>query len=770
MNLSAEPFGKRRKRARPPGQSQQATTNWREKWSQLSQVSQRNLSQGPSYQPPIESTQPALEHSRRPAQMQRQPDPMAIQVVDLTDDVKDEDSAATPPQEPYQDPHQRPPRFDSRPFHQDQSTAVPRARNADFGPSANYNRNRCYASRDDHQGWEQQPEFGEEEEECEQGWNEPQDWKYNTNEYNRPPGQRREFVKRQPRQQRLHDPRYERQSRAHGPSYREEYSPERGGIYAGGRQCENSGTQHPHNYPPRGRNLITDALPRENLRKAQSGNRNVKQWLETSVPPTSTQYHNDDQQRASQFNFRSLDNSVVVNVPDSQGSSTVDDHDQLLDNSEGQNSYSNLNPSFAAPPLLDQRAHQMKLNLKERFARIRLQNTESSRINPQPTQPQAPAIPLSYSQQVVQPVSGSRVRFRDENPDDISAAAPAKRQKVSRPVESGAAFDPVEPPPGTPRIGRSQNTRNATTGMASNATVDNRLRIPPELTIVSEADLRKAQKEEEERTAVRVARERAKLLEQDEDLQRIRREERQAQLRIELDEAKAARIEEHRKRMEVMEEKQRAIDEKAAQHKAEEEKRKAAQAEKERLAKKEEQAALHAAALQRSIQARKEHEALKAKKAAAIAALREECKGPPATQKPTDGPSTGIPKPSLHGTLPTRQPANDAAPASASKASLQGALPSQKPVNDGTTINARTGPKTPGDRRREVEEAKARAEAQEPLGLREADLQNLMKKEKAEKQAEVQRQREEKRKQKEEEEKAKQLRREERRKEKVSPP
>lgn len=754
MNLSAEPFGKRRKRARPPGQSQQATTDWRKKWTQFSQASQADPYQGPSYQSSIEHTQPALEHSRHPAQTQRQADPMAVQVVDLTDDVKDEESEAISPEEQYQDTYQRLPHFDSRPLRQDSSTAVPRARNAHIGPSTNTNRNKGYASRNDQQGWDHAPEFGEDD--YEQSSNEPLDMRYSTNRHNRPPEQRGEFAEGQHRQQRLHNSRREQDSRAHRANYREDYSPEPRREYAAGRQYKDPGIRHPHDYPPRGGILTADALPRENRSNAQSGSRNVKQWLKTSVPTPAAQYHHADQQRASQFNVRSVDDSVAVNVPDSQESSPVDDHD---DND------STVSNPFPAPPLLDQRAHQIKVDNKKRFARIRLQNTESSRIRPQPIQFQAPVFPTS-SQHVVQPLSTSKVRFRDELPDNSSAATPAKRQKVSRLAETGTAFDPFEPPPGTPRAGPSQTIHNATAGVANG---NNRLRIPPEISTLSEAELRKAQKEEEGRTATRIAREREKLLEQDEDLLRIRREERQAQLKIDLDEAKAATMEEHQKRMASMEEKQRAIDEKAAKLKAEEEKRKAARAEKERLAKKEEQAALHEAALQRSIQARKEHEALKAKKAAAIAARREECKGPPVTQKPTDGPSTNVPKPSLHGALPNQKSADDAAPTTVSQASLQGALSSQKPINIVAAVKPRAGPKTPGDRRREVEEAKAQAEAQEPLGLREIDLQNLMKKEKAEKQAEVQRQREEKRKRTEEEKKAKQLRREERRKEKVGP-
>lgn len=679
---------------------------------------------------------------------------MAVQVVDLTDDVKDEESEANLPGRRYENTHERSPSFDSRPFRQEKSAAVHRARNADLGPSTTSNRNRGYASRNDHQGWDRQSQF--EEDEYEQGRNEHQDWNYTTNRHDRPPEQRREFVERQSRQQILYDPRHEGISGAHRAKFCEEYSPGPRGGYAGDRQFEHPAIHQPHNYPPEGGNLSADALPREDRSNAQSGNHHVKRWLKTSVPTPSAQYHNDEQQRASQFNFRSLDDSVAVNVPDSQESSTEDDHD---------NNYPTLSTLFAAPPLLGQRAHQLKLDLKDRFERMRLQNKQSSKIRSRARQSQAPEI-SPPSQHVVQPVSGSRVRFRDNDPDDNSAAIPAKRQRVSR-LETETVFDPFEPPPGTLRAGTSQNGHNATAGAASNANGNCRLHISPEVTKIPEVELLKAQKEEEERTAARIAYDREKLLEQDEDLQRIRREERQAQLRIELDEAKAARIEEHQKRMAIMEEKQRAIDEISAKHKAEEDRRKAAQAEKERLAKKIEQDAIHEAALQRSIQARKEHEALKAKKAAAIAARREECKGPPVTQKPTDGPSANVTKRSLHGILPNQQPVNDASSTTAVLVLQQGVLPSQKPVDDEATFKSRTAPKTPGDRRREVEEAKARAEAQMPLGLREVDLLNLIKKEKAEKQAEVQRQREQKRKQKEEEERAKQLQREERRKEKV---
>ncbi|KAE9975924.1 hypothetical protein EG328_002910 [Venturia inaequalis] len=755
MRGPTEPFGKRRKRARPPAHSQQATTNWREKWAQLSQISQGDSSQGLPYRPPDQPPHPDFGQHRFPAQMQRQPETMPVQVVDLTDDVKDEDSEADPPDKQYRHTHQSSQHFDPRSVRQGPSTAVLRARDAAFGPSAVSHRNRGYASRNDDQGWGRESEF--EEDDYDQAWNDPQDWKYSTNGHNRPPEKRREFVQPQPRQQRLHDPHCERQSGARRATYRNEYSPEPRGDYASGRQFENPETHRPHDFSPRGRNLTADALPREIRSNAQSGNRNVKQWLKTSVPAPSAQYHNDGQQHASQFNLRSLDDSGVVNVPDSQESSTVDDRN---------NSYSTLGTSLAAPPLLDQRAHQLKLDLKERFVRIRLQNTQSAKARAQPAPSQVPAIPPSYSQQVVQPAGGSRVRFRDEHLDDNSAAEPSKRQKVSRPVATGTAFDQFQPPLGMPRAGPSQNTHNATPGGASDANSNNRPRIPPEISALSAAELLKAQKEEEARTAARIAQAREKLLEQDEDLRRIRREERQAQLRIELDEAKAARIEEHQKRMAIMEEKQRAIDEVAAKHKAEEDKRRAAQAEKERFAKKEEQDAIHEAALQRSIQARKEHEALKAKKAAAITARREECKGPPAAQKSTDASLTNIYKPSLHGVLPTQQSANETAPFTVAQASLRGISLSQKPADDGATAKPRTGPKTPGDRRREVEETKALAEAQEPLGLREVDLQNLMKKEKAEKQAEVQRKREEKRKQKEEEKKVKELLREERRKEK----
>ncbi|TID14736.1 hypothetical protein E6O75_ATG08882 [Venturia nashicola] len=750
LNLSAEHFGKRRKRARPPGLSQQATTNWRQKWSQFSQDPQVDSSESPFYPQSDQPTQPAVNQNRRPAQTQRPPKPMAVQVVDLTEDIKDEESEANRLNKPFQDSALR---FDSGPFCQEQTTVVPRARNADFASSTTSFRHRDHDNRQDHQDWDRELEF--EENDYEQAGDEPHDWKYSTNRHNRPSDQRREFEERQPRQQRMQDPRRERQFRAHRANYRDNFSPGPRGQYAGGRHFEIPEIQHPQDYASRGRNLTANPLHHENRSNARSETCNVKQWLKTSVPTPSAQYPHIDQQRASQLNFRRLDDSIVVNVPDSQESSTVDDHDNI---------YSYLGTSFAAPPLLDQRAHQLKLDLKERFARIRLQNAQSSKIRSQLTQSSAPAIPPP-SQNAVQPLSGLRVHFRDELPDGSTAATLAKRQKVSQPIETGPAFDPFEPPPGTPRAGPSQSAHNTTSNLTNNANGKNRLRIPPEISTLSEAELRKAQKEEEERTAARIAREREKLLEQDEELQRIQREERQAQLRIELDEAKAARIEEHQKRMAIMEEKQRAIDEKVAKHKAEEDKRKAAQAEKERLAKKEELAAIHEAALQRSIKARKEHEALKAKKAASIAARREECKGPPAVQKSLDGPLTKVSKPSLNGTLPTQQSANDKTSTIAAQSSLQGPLPSPKPV-EGGTVKPRTGPKTPGDRRKEVEDAEARAEAQEPLGLREVDLQNLLKKEKAEKQAAVQRQRGEKRKQKEKEQKSKQLRREERREEK----
>ncbi|QDS74823.1 hypothetical protein FKW77_002507 [Venturia effusa] len=677
--------------------------------------------------------------------MHRQPGPMAVEVVDLTDEIKDEETLTSHPSDHIEEAHQGRRQAKPRSIRQDHSTGAPWTRNSALRPSTAFNRNKDYFSRHDDHDWEPGPDFVEANNGIEH-----QDRNNNAMQYDPPVEKRRENVVQQPRQPRLHDQRHDQQPKTHGASFAESYSAGPGKDYVGSRQFESMGTRHPHDFPPRGRKLTIDALRPEDPRNGQSGNRNVKQWLKTSVLPPSSQYHDDDQQRASQLNFGGTDDSIVVNVPDSQETSTVDDHDRLLDISEGQkNSTSTLNTSFTAPPLLDQRAHQMKLDLKDRFARIRLQNTLAAKV----PSSHPPATPSAYSQQVAQPATGSRVRYRDEHPDGISAATPAKRQKV---------FDPFEPPPGMQKVGASQHAQIASASVTNNSYVKNRLRIPPEISLLSEAELRKAQEEEEQRTAARIASEREKLLEEDEDLQRIRREERQAQLRIELDEAKAARIEEHRKRMEIMEEKQRAIDEKAAQHKAEEEKRKAAQAERERIAKKEEQAALHEAALQRSIQARKEHDALKAKRATTKVALREECKGPPAAQKPTNGLSASMPKPALHGTLPNQQLA------SISKAPLQGILPIQKPTTDGTTANPRTGPKTPAERRKEVEEAKARAEAQQPLGLREIDLQNLMVKEKAEKQAEILRQREEKRKQKEEEKKVKELLREERRKEKES--
>lgn len=671
-----------------------------------------------------------------------------MEIVDLTEDGDDESSEGTPLYEQYEETRQNPPRFSTRPFHENLDPATPRARDADFRPPNN--RTRDYPNRHQYQGWEQ--EVHVEQDRYGKVSDKPRDCRYGTNDYTHHE-QRREFVERLPSEQRPQNPDHQPQSMAYDTRYREEHLPEPRENHMDGGQFSHPGT-YPHDYPLRAVNLTADFLPRETHRNTQSGNRSVKQWLKTSVPPPpppSTQYQTNDQQHASQFNFRNLDNPVVVNVPESQESSTVDGHDQLLDNSEGQNSYSTPNTSFAAPPILDQRAHQLKLDLKERFASIRFRNTQSSKIHPQPTQFQAQAFPPLNSQHDFQSARESKVRFREENLDNNSAA---KRQRISPPVQAQSFFDIFEPPLGTLRATNFQDSQleiNARPGAAMNtlemaAHVDRGLRVPPDIPGMTDAELQKVQQEEEERTATRLAHERELLLEKDEDLQRARQEERQALLRIELDEAKTARIEEHRKRMAIMKEKQRAIDEKAAQHKAEEDKRKASDAAKERLAKKEQEAAIREEVLQRSIQARKESELLKAKRAAAIAAIREECKAPPATQKPGDASLTNTPKPSLHGVLPT-----------------------QKSTDDGSMGKPRTTPKTASDRRREMEEAKAKAEAREPLGLRQVDLENLVKKEKAAKQAEAQRQKKEKRKQKDEAKKFKELRREERRREKVCP-
>jgi hypothetical protein len=225
-------------------------------------------------------------------------------------------------------------------------------------------------------------------------------------------------------------------------------------------------------------------------------------------------------------------------------------------------------------------------------------------------------------------------------------------------------------------------------------------------------------------------------LKQDKTLKRAQQEERDAQFERLL---VNARLEEQNKRMAELEERGRAIEE-ATRLKQMEEKRKQAQAkyeEKERRAKEKREAVLRDAELQkemkarqeaehqtaiqaqieaenqRELQALKDAELLRELRAAATTTLRQDPKSPQ-TNQDQRGSKTAI---------------------SAHKATLGGELPPQKQPIDVATNNARTVPKTHSDRRKEVEEAKVRAAALEVLGLRQKDLEQLAKREKAAKQA-----------------------------------
>jgi hypothetical protein len=510
---------------------------------------------------------------------------------------------------------------------------------------------------------------------------------------------------------------------------------------------------------------IPDPLASRPNLSSRPKNLDVEEWLETSEPPHADQYLSENQAETSGYN---CDELQIVSTRsfrpdrDQSGSLSTTELDaanvptdgSLARNSEDNGSYSTLKSSFSSQAfVLSEWPVRYKASLTAVLERGRENNRKTTKIVPRFTQLQ-PAVHIPADERNTQRTPTSNNRPGEESNGYVELATPVKRQKVSHTTDREEPFDPYKPPKGVSRKvtlqsppplesavditgtvmdltgmltdsedeeaeyhylemrrdSGAQSVRenpDRTTQTAASHPPQSFLKIPPRIPEPTEDELLQVQREEEEPRA-KVAREYEELLEKDPEIQKARRDERQARLRIEMDEAKAARLEEHKKRMAEMEQRQKAIDEKVAQLKVEEEKRKAAEAEKQRLEKLERAATTREAALQRTIQARKESEFFKQKlslAAAATTSVRREQKEHPQGLE------------------------NDVG-AGAESATFTG-------------FTARTKPKGPSQRRTEVEEAKLRAEALQPIGMRAIDLKKLAKAEKAKKAGEAQRKKEE---------------------------